>query len=713
MIASQYNIVMPAAFEADVALIHIAGGSSRSTPPPGCIAQSAPRRAARGRSEDLLFLNLALLPDRSTAPGFTTHLAQLGTEVYYGTPGSVTAGLREVVTTINDRIVDANHSESGDTKLLGQLLIAVLRGSDFYIAQCGIGHSILIRPGALSYHTSEQASNRPLGVSSIPYVRYHHMTVNPGDLVILTTAEPPVWAETTLESLIGLSPAQLIERLTIDITRDISGMVVGIAASGSAESQPTSLPSYGVAEVSPSFQRKPTRAEEQIDIRPLARPPSKSRLFFRKQRMKIRRFFSGASYSLARVFARLTPGLSEPDPTSYSPKMLMATAIIVPIVVVFIASIVYFQRGRAQQYQLNIADARAAIATAERSDDEQEVLEQWLLAKFWLEEAGKYGTSEEYDFLYEKVGIALDDLDRINRLSFQAVVSGGFGPDAEIDSLAATSSELYVLDTRTGTIWHLWATGQTFDLDGDFQCLETVPEIGTPVDLVIEPSPSAFNAESILAIDELGNLVYCAPDEVPVSSRLTTPDLGWGKIEAFDLYNNQLYVMDTAQDAVWVYDSTSGLVSGRPTLYFVDQIPDLADAIDIAASQIGLLILYADGHVDQCNRSISTNESVDDQFSGTCKEVSFTDDRAGHAGPTRIPGASPKEILNAPAPESELLFLDSLSGGVFLYGSNLAYLGQYQPEIAFNEDLTAMALGPPNSVFIAAGSQVFHAFVNP
>ena len=113
---SQYNIVMPTTFEADVALIHIAGGSSRSTPPPGSVAQSAPRRSARGRSEDLLFLNLSLLPDRSAAPGLTTHLAHLGSEAYYGTPGSVTAGLREVVTTINDRIIDANQSDTAGAK---------------------------------------------------------------------------------------------------------------------------------------------------------------------------------------------------------------------------------------------------------------------------------------------------------------------------------------------------------------------------------------------------------------------------------------------------------------------------------------------------------------------------------------------------------------------------------------------------------------------
>jgi hypothetical protein len=317
----------------------------------------------------------------------TTHLAHLGTEAYYGTPGSVTAGLREVVATINDRIVDANQSDTTGTKLLGQLSIGVLRGSDFYIAQCGIGHSILIRPEALALHSSELASNRPLGTTSIPYIRYHHLSVRPGDLILLTTSEAPIWSDSTLEKLVGLNPVQIIERLTVDITRDITGMIVGIAAVGATIDSPVSKPSPAVAEISPDYQREPADAEQLVDLEPLARRPSKFRLFFKRQRIRIRRFFSWLSYSLARVFARLTPGLAEPTPGTYSPRMLMATAIIVPIIVVFIASIVYFQRGRTQQYQLNIADARIAISTAEGDLGEEEVREQWLIAKFWLDEA--------------------------------------------------------------------------------------------------------------------------------------------------------------------------------------------------------------------------------------------------------------------------------------------------------------------------------------
>ncbi len=104
--------------------------------------------------------------------------------------------------------------------------------------------------------------------------------------------------------------------------------------------------------------------------------------------------------------------------------------------------------------------------------------------------------------MQQRIGIALDTLDRIARLDFQSVVSGGFGPDAKINALAATSTELYVLDSQNTSLWHLWATSEGFEIDGDFQCLDDSTNSGAisqPIGISIEPAPSALNAESILA----------------------------------------------------------------------------------------------------------------------------------------------------------------------------------------------------------------------
>ena len=38
----------------------------------------------------------------------------------------------------------------------------------------------------------------------------------------------------------------------------------------------------------------------------------------------------------------------------------------------------------------------------------------------------------------------------------------------------------------------------------------------------------------------------------------------------------------------------------------------------------------------------------------------------------------------------------------------LVYQGLYLPDLKLEGEVTALALGPPNDLFVAAGSQVYH-----
>jgi len=702
---------MSTTLEADVALIHIAGGSSRTTPPPGTIAQAAPRRAARGRSDDLLFLNLSLHPDRTVAPGLTAHLSHLGTDAYYGTPGSVTLGLRETATVINHHLLDANQSEMMSSKLQGRLIACILRGENIYVAQCGPGQVVLARADQVTRLTSDEASQRVLGVTSVPYIRYHHLKVQEGDILILTATEPPIWADAILSTLSGLNPAQVVDRLTPDLQRDLTGMIVGIAAPGEAGKLPQS-------KIEPSYSEftKPTSPMREAVPEPidLPRGPSKLQTFLSNLRGGIRSAFSKLGYGLAKTLARLSPGLADPPPGTYSPKFLAITAIVVPIVVVAIASLVYYRYGRSQQFQLNLTEARTAIASAETKTSPKESQEDWELAKAWLEQAAEYGMNDELIDLQDKVHSTLDNLDLIIRLDFLQVVSGGFGPEAQISSLAASSSDLYVLDGSLSTIWHVWWTGRGFEIDGEFECLKessSQRELSTPVGLAIVPEPSALGVESLIGIDEAGVLIYCAPDKIPTIAELAPPETGWGHIQTFEVYNNKLYVLDSEYNAVLTYDASNGFISGNPSYYFGDQLPDLSGAIDIIGSQEGLLILYADGHIDLCNQEAQTDLISGDVLKTACETQYFRDERSGHEGDElrQIPGAIPIEVYYSPPPEPSLYFQDTLYGGVYQYSMRMIYQTKYLPQDSLPEEVTAFAIGPPNLLYIAAGNQVYYA----
>jgi hypothetical protein len=705
---------MSTTFEADVALIHIAGGSSRTTPPPGTIAQAAPRRAARGRSDDLLFLNLSLHPDRTVAPGLTAHLSHLGTDAYFGTPGSVTLGLRETASVINQHLLDANQSGMVSSKLQGRLVTGILRGDNFYVAQCGPGQVVLVRSDQVTRLSSDDASQRILGIASVPYLRYHHVKIQEGDILILTAAEPPIWADSILSTIGGLNPAQVVDRLAPDLKRDLTGMVIGIAGQGEAGKLPQTMVDTTYTEFPRSPGPDTEAAPDRLEAPELPRGPSRFQTFFGNLRGGIRSTFSKISYAIAKTLARLTPGLSEPAPGAYSTKFLATTAIIVPIVVVAIASLVYYRYGRHQQFQLNLTEARTAIALAESKPSPEEAREDWEIAKAWLDQSAKYGSSDELEELLAKVQSTLDQLDLIVRLDFFQVVSGGFGPEAQITSLAASSSDLYVLDGALGTIWHVWWTGRGFEIDGEFQCLQDTSaqlELSTPVDLAIVPEPSALGVESLIGIDENGILLYCAPDKIPTSAALAPPETGWGFLQTFEVYNNKLYVLDTEYNAILTYDASDGFISGNPSSYFNEQTPDLSSAIDIIGSQEGLLILYADGHMDLCSQEVQSDPISGDVLRTVCQTQYFQDERLGFEEEElrQVPNALPIEVYYSPPPEPSLYLLDVVSGGVFQYSMRMIYQTKYLPRNTLPEEATAFTIGPPNLLYIAAGNQVYYA----
>jgi hypothetical protein len=56
-----------------------------------------------------------------------------------------------------------------------------------------------------------------------------------------------------------------------------------------------------------------------------------------------------------------------------------------------------------------------------------------------------------------------------------------------------------------------------------------------------------------------------------------------------------------------------------------------------------------------------------------------------------------------------LYFLDASSPSLFHYSLRLVFQGVFKPGDALGGPATAFALGPPNDLFLAVGSQVYFA----
>ncbi|MEX0788831.1 MAG: hypothetical protein WD906_01350 [Anaerolineales bacterium] len=703
--------------EADVAFLHVAGGGARLTPPPGCLALTAPRRAARARGEDLLFLCLNPEPASALSPAQVEHAVRVASEAFYGTPGSVTAALRELAYVANGELVEANQGRPAGDPVQARLFAGVLRGDDLYLAQCGPGQAVLVRPGLVSRLGSEEAASRPLGITEAPFVRFHHIEAHPHDLLLLTTADPPLWSDPTLSGLSGMDPARAVDRLAAASQRDMAGVLVRLTAPGASlaalPSASAAVPSTAVRPAS-SSARPPQRASGAgRPAHPRRAEPRPTPAWVRQIRSlqgPIERGAGRAAEAVTSLIIRMAPGLAEgPKPGTLSPRLLAATAIVIPILVVSLSAAVYFRRGRTQAFRDFLTQAQSAVVSAQIRPTAAESRADWELAEGLLSDAARYGASDDSRALRAQVDLALDQLNLVSRLDFRPAVSGGFGSQVRITGLAATASDLFVLDAGQASIWHAWATGRGYEIDRTFECLGTagVADLGPTVDLVIQHEPGALGAEGVVAVDAAGGLLYCAADRRPASGHLTPPDAGWGTIAAVDLFANRLYVLDPQGNQVWSFDATGGLFAGPPSIYFVDNVPDLSTAVDIAVAEDELFILFSDGRLDRCRRE---RDDSSGEIHVTCENgVPFIDQRAGFEGLPHVPGVVLGGITYSPPPEPSLYFLDATGPSLFHYSLRLVFQGLLMPRDPLGGPATAFALGPPNDLFLAVGSQVYFA----
>ncbi|MEP0762256.1 MAG: hypothetical protein HRF48_05905, partial [Chloroflexota bacterium] len=122
---------MPEDVQVLVGHVLVVGGRAVRVPPPGALAELAPRRASRAREGHAFAILVTPYGDtRAPAPYFET-LAQLGADTYFGSSGGITGGLREALAAINRHILDDPAGEPVNA------LALALHSGDLYVARGG------------------------------------------------------------------------------------------------------------------------------------------------------------------------------------------------------------------------------------------------------------------------------------------------------------------------------------------------------------------------------------------------------------------------------------------------------------------------------------------------------------------------------------------------------------------------------------------------
>ena len=412
---------------------------------------------------------------------------------------------------------------------------------------------------------------------------------------------------------------------------------------------------------------------------------------------------------LQRFLPRLLPHAEEVSPGLSSTAMVIM-ALFIPVMVVAMASMVYFRFGRSVQYEDALIQARQARQVAVGQSDPAAQREAWQRVLTYVNQAESYGGASETEPLRQEAEAQLDALLGIRRLQFTPAFSTGLG--IQISRLAASENDLYMLDAQRGRLFHAALTSGGFEEDTVFDCAPGTygsNAVGPLVDILTLPRVNTVDA-TVLGVDAAGNLLYCASHQVARALALPAPDTNWGRVTAFTIEGGDLYVLDAPSRAVWVYNGKDGAFVDRPYFFFGGQIPDLQDAIDLAVSGDELYLLHADGHLSTC--FYSRLEAVPTRCEAT---AALTNPFPAYRDVDLFAQSHFTQMLITSAPDSTLLLLDAEAQGVFRFASrSLELQTQIRPVSSRagglpGSPVDAMAVSPNHVLFLAVRDQVYFA----
>jgi hypothetical protein len=320
----------------------------------------------------------------------------------------------------------------------------------------------------------------------------------------------------------------------------------------------------------------------------------------------------------------------------------------------------------------------------------------------------------ESEQLRDEAQFQLDILMGISRLEFVPGFPGGLGDTTQISRMAASESDLFMLDAEDGKILHAAFTGKSLEMDTAFSCQPGTYggyQMGPIIDLIALPKVNALNA-SVMGIDATGTLLYCASNQVPQAIPLPAlPNTNWGRITSFALDSGNLYVLDAQSRAVWVFVGKDSTFTDTPYFYFGNEIPvNIESAIDLSVVADDLYMLHADGHLSTC--TFSRLSEVPTRCQDPAPRV---DNYPAHRDIDIFQTAHFTQMTMTSPPNSVILLLDSANQSVFRFSPRsfefqsqvTGYTGTANPFQDGSAD--AMAVSPNYVLYLAIGDQVYFA----
>lgn len=739
---------------------------------PGLFIATPPRRPARSRQPDKLILFMSLAGNDLMPAEQQKQLLERLAQTYYRTPGSTTAAQRSVAEALNQHLLERNQrNASSGRQVIGLLGIITLRNDLLCLAQSGMMHAFLISTSGAKHIFEPQIAGRGLGIAKDVQIHYTQASLQANSTLILSPEPPAAWNAASLSSLYGQSVETLRRFLINQAGQNLTALLLQLKTGAgktfllkpkSAQPTPQTFPqpisepeplvqsplegqtfttpraSFPPApmqtapesglrldsspEISPEFEPYPStppaldavKPAEQVESYPATRQRRSRRLERKRPGSSSESAFSRGiarfGLGVGNFFARLLPG----EELSTLPSSAMFfIAVAVPLVVVAIAAGVYFQRGRAGQYQAFYAQALQAAGYARSQNEPDQKLAAWQTALNYLEQAEAYQATNETQALRAEANQVFDGLNLVTRLNYQPALTSQLPDSTSITHMFATESELYLFNAEAGNVIRAFVTNSGYQVDSTFQCTAGFPAGQTSQLIDIAPAQiNNPNKATVLALDKSTNLLQCIPGEPPIFTPLAPPTQGWGKPTAITSNLGSLFVLDAPKNTVWAYWNAQ--YSTPPEPFFFAGFP-MEDVVDLAVDKNDLYLLHQDGHTTLCTYSeISVSPS-------RCTDpLPYTDSRPAHEGQAMEIQPAFTQLVATQPPDPSLYYLQPDGRAIYRFSLRLlTYYGQFRPEerapigsAVSRKPATAFTLRPDGRVaFLSVGSQVLYAAI--
>jgi hypothetical protein len=632
--------------EAVVGELHIIGGARQSVTLPTA-ALVPPRRAARGRAGDMLFVLVEL---RGPDPLPYQALMDRIEAAYWDTPGTVTSALRAALAAANDWLMDRNVRAEVNDRLRAGVSCAVLRGAEVLIAQAGPAAAFVAHHGQVERFPARDVVAPAIGATQGVEVRFSHATLSPGDTLLLfdsvtaertpeeTIASAIVYTgvETALQNLEKLADSGDLTALVVEGAAEARTRAAVAAAVEQAEPTEPTRPAIHLPAL-PKLLRREARPEapEKAPVEPTetaeaAQPVSAPEMEIEAaeeteripwmQRVKeltaqwnlrarakaiggsLAVGLTVAAHGVATILQRTLPeGTVTPRPRGKgADTVLMGVAVLIPAMIVALVATTYTEYSTAAQFQALLSGARNDAAKSASLKEPVAQREGWTSALNQATSALAMRPGDpEARKVRDEAQRALDKLDNVSRLAMSLLWDFKM-PGAR--RLAAQGLFLYILDRTAGRLVQL-----TLNESGNGIADRGEPptraargltvndrQVGELIDLVWMPVGGTRTRSSLVILDSNGLLDY---DQ---GWGLRSVPLGQGTVppgaRAIAAFGGNLYVLDVAANQIWRYRPQADGYGGTPEGYFEKPPGDLSTAIDMAIDG-SVYLLHSDGRI--------------------------------------------------------------------------------------------------------------------